>query len=220
MPGTNSTARRSAHASWRGRRERRCARRRGREPISWSVPGSSRPCREERRWSCGTVYSQTNLGSSFHTVRLRAVTHQTHLGKQYWEASSTPKIGYKVPPLFSQISQPETASKGGAMAVRLLLRAGGRKSKPKGFDTVGLIEIRGDRYVVDTHPLLDLYDHEGGSDAGGARTLPVAARAVSTAGWLQRWRPLPDDPSSHFLDRLSRPASDSMVLTRPPTSPS
>ena len=70
------------HTSWRKRRERRRARLRGRDPTSWSAPGSCPPFREERMESVvGNCVHRRTWRSSFHTVRLRAVTHQTHLGK-------------------------------------------------------------------------------------------------------------------------------------------
>ena len=56
-----------------------------------------------------------------------------------------------------------------------------------------------------THALLDLYDHEGGSDARRADS-PSSTRSEHGDGSSDG--DPSDDPSSHFLDRLSRPASD------------
>ena len=56
------------------------------------------------------------------------------------------------------------------------------------------------------HARLDLYDHEGGSDALRADSPSGSARGD---GFSDADGDPSDDPStSHFLDRLSRPASD------------
>ena len=57
-----------------------------------------------------------------------------------------------------------------------------------------------------THALLDLYDHEGGSDVRCAGSPGGSTRSEHGDGSSDG--DPSDDPSSHFLDRLSRPASD------------
>ena len=57
-----------------------------------------------------------------------------------------------------------------------------------------------------THARLDLYDHGGGSDVLHVDS-PSGSTPSEHGGGSSDGDPF-DDPSSHFLARLSRPASD------------